>query len=169
MLVLPDRQGYAFISVDNERGLLCVPEGAEANEDAARPLLAGLAAQARERGLAQLRLEVPPGNPLARLALLHGASQSFRPAGPGMAAITRWEPLLPPGYRVAGQGLAHGDRVLLPASRRALTELVVGYRGIDDLVLAPDCTVPGGDADLAMLRRDFPARFPRWSLEPFWF
>lgn len=94
---------------------------------------------------------MPPDNLLVRLAVLSGAEQKHVPAGAGMAAILHWEPLLPPGYRVGDEGLFAGGRLVLRAGGRALAELVIGYRGIDDILLQPDLpnapgvALPGGD------------------------
>jgi hypothetical protein len=85
-----------------------------------------------------------------------------------MAAITRWDALLPVGYQVDHRGLVRDGRPVLRASRRELTELVTGYRGLADLVLAPDCQLEGADSDRAQLVQDFPPSLPKWSLEPYW-
>lgn len=169
LLSLPDRQGYAFTGIDREHQMLVVREGAAVDAAAGRRVLAGLVREARTRGLAQVRLTMPPDHLLVRLALLHGAGQHYRPATAGMAAITCWDPLLPTGYRVGDRGLFHGGRLVLQAGRRALTELVVGYRDIDDLLLTPDVTLPDGNTDYELLQRDFPPIFPKYSLAPFWF
>jgi len=86
-----------------------------------------------------------------------------------MVAVTLWDALLPPGYHVDDNGLFRDDRQVLQANRRALTELVTGYRSLDDLLLAPDCGLLAGDKDRAQLSQDFPPSFPTWSLEPYWF
>lgn len=166
LLLLPSQQGYAFVGDEPAQDTLVVYEAA-AREDAGE-LLRGLAHAAGRRALGQLRLRMPPDHALVRAALAHGATQSAQPPAAGMAAVTQWAPLLPPAYRVDGAGLAYEDRQVLHAGQWSLTELVLGARGIDDLLLTPECHL-AGEADLAQLRRDFPPRYPRWSLAPFWF
>ncbi|MGE5577029.1 MAG: GNAT family N-acetyltransferase [Syntrophothermus sp.] len=168
LLTLPERQGYALVSSDRAHNMLVIQEGAAVDVVSGRRLLAGLVGEAQNRGLAKLRLVLPPGHLLVRLALLWGAEQSCHPATAGMAAITCWKALLPPGYQVNDQGLAYRGQLVLRADAQALIELVVGYRGIDDLLLEPDVALPGGDADYELLRRDFPPGFPKWSPAPFW-
>lgn len=205
LLTLPDRLGYAFVSWRAEEAdYLLVLEAAARGADAARRVLAGLMAEARSRKLARLRILMPPDHVLARLARVLGAEQVYRPASAGMAAVTRWSPLLPPGYQVvarrraaradggrdldAVEGLARGGRLVLRADRRALTQLVLGYRGVDDLLLAgaaelagrrdgqepvsaasEDHHPEGTAADSDALRRDFPALFPRYAYAPFYY
>lgn len=157
VLTLPDRRGYAYVVTDQKPGILQVPEAAAAGPEAARTLLAGLCGAARECGLGKVRLTLPPGHSLVRLALLHGAEQIYRPAAAGMAVVTDWAQLLPPGYAVDGEGLLFQGRRVLRAGPEALTQLALGYHSGDDLLLLYD-----GD------RMDLPAGFPRWSLAPFW-
>lgn len=167
LLALPGGEGYALVSAPDSRDFLFVHEGAADDVEDARRLLAGLAAEARRRGRAKVRLGLAPDQLLARLALSVGAEQAYRPAGPGMAVVTNWEELLPAGYRVTGQGLAYEGRLLLEGDRTALTRLALGYRSVDDLLLGPGCRAAEGQA-VPMLRRDFPATFPTWFLAPFW-
>lgn len=171
ILVAPDRASYAFVTPDAEHYALTVHEAAAADLAASRRLLAALQGEARTRGMARLRLAMPPDHTLVRLALLAGATQTYRPAGAGMAMITRWDRVLPPRYRVDDAGLWYGWIHMLRAGRRHLTELVLGYRSVDDLLLSPACALPDGDVGvhLAQLREDFPPLYPRWSLAPFWF
>jgi predicted N-acetyltransferase YhbS len=168
LLTLPDRQGYAFTSRLPEQELLYVHEAAATDDDAARRLLSALGAEASNHGLANLKLNLPPDHALVQKALACGAEQAYRPAGPGMAAVTRWESLLPSGYAVTDEGLAYDGRLVLQASRAALTQLVMGYRSAGTLLAADACSLEGGDVVLAQVDRDFPSTFPKWSLEPFW-
>lgn len=178
VLVLPDRRGYAVVTREREQNALFVHEAAASDDRAARQLLAGLLRESLDGGLAFTRLALPPDSALVRLALLWGAEQNYRPARAGMVAVCRWEPLLPAGYQVGDDGLFHDGRLVLRAGRRALTELVVGYRGIDELLLAEAAALTVGNKAPAAeklennlverLRRDFPSGFPKWSLEPFW-
>lgn len=167
VLLLASDQGYAFVGGEPEQGTLVVYEAAA--RDDPEGLLRGLAREAGRRGLAQVRLRMPPDHPLVRAAVAHGAAQSTRPPAAGMAAITRWDLLLPPTYHLKGEGLTRAGRLVVRAGPRPLTELALGARGIDDLLRTPDCLLAGDATDLAQLRHDFPAGFPRWSLAPFWF
>lgn len=171
VLVLADRAGYAFVSPDAEESTLTVHEAAAGDTSTACRLLTALQREGHDRGLAHLRLTLPPDHILARLARLASASQIYRPATAGMAVITRWDRLLPPRYQVDDEGIRFGWIRVLRANRRHLTELALGYHGVDDLLLTPECALPDGDgaAHLTQLRDDFPPLFPHWSLAPFWF
>jgi predicted N-acetyltransferase YhbS len=168
VLILPARGAYAVVADDPAVGALVVREAGAADTSAWRRLFSALAREARDQVLGRLLLRLPPDHPLVRLALLRGASQTYRPAAAGMVAITRWDPLLPPDYRVTTAGICRGETLVLRADRRALTALVVGYRDVDDLLLAEDCALVGDEAEHEALRRDFPAALPCWSLAPFW-
>lgn len=169
LLVLPGLQGYAFVAADRSGDVLVVREGAAVDLAAARRLLAALGREGRRRNLARICLCMPPDHPVVRIAVVGaGAEQTLQAAAAGMVAVTRWEPLLPPGYAVDERGLWHQGRLVLACGRPALAQMVMGYRTVDDLLLLPDVTLPGGDRDLQLLRRDFPARFPMWSVEPYW-
>jgi hypothetical protein len=221
LLTLTDRRGYVYIAIPRDQTRLWVHEGAAKDEEAARQLLAGLTRIAQDKGLPEIQMSLPPDHPMVRMALLYGATQSYRPAIHGMAAVALWEPLLPPGYRVveamppgsrpssiprpgeaAGPGTDQGrpvgvanqapgldqasDKEEAPAldqglglrqplwlmyegrlawqtDRQALTELITGYRGIDNQPGA--ATLHEDDRDL--LRRDFPQGFPKLTYEPF--
>lgn len=177
---LPGARAYAVASAERAQDALFVHEAAARDATAARELLSGLAGEARRRELAHVRLFMPPDNLVVRTAVFDGdrgapqIAQTYRPAGAGMVAVCRWESLLPAGYQVSGQGLAYEGRLVLRVAREALTELVIGYRGIDDLLLSPEVALASDGADrstasdLERLRADFPPSYPKWSLEPFW-
>lgn len=196
--VLPDRRGYARTGYNRETLSLEVPEAAAADGPAAGRLLAGLATLARERGLGKITLILTPDNLVTRTAVLAGAEQHYRPAKAGFAAITDWLPHLPPGYRVCesrGEGLdllyrdpstSDQERSALSCDRLSLTQLLMGYRDIDDLLLAADARGAGegfgatggspplrvkvapGEA-LARLLADFPRLYPKYSEAPYYF
>ncbi len=182
LLILPDQSGYAFVSEVRSEGLLLVREAAATGKGAARRLLEGLVREAERRGLGRLRLAVPPDSPVARLALTYGGRHVYRAATEGLAVVTLWKPLLPEDYEVvlaAGGhdtvGLARDGRLVLKAGRRALTELVTGYRPVADLLLdgsaelvAPEGTTSARE-DLAHLERRFRAGYPRYFEAPFYF
>ncbi len=86
----------------------------------------------------------------------------------GYAAVTDWEPLLPEDYAVSHEGLVHQGRLMLHADRTALTQLALGYRSVDDLLLIPGCVLMGGEAVRTHLAHDFPPTLPKWWLAPFW-
>lgn len=165
LLKLPDGQAYAFGGANTQARALDIREAAAADLPAARRLVAALRREAHDRGLEHLRLILPPDAPVARVAALEGAELVMRPAGPGMACITRWEPLLPPGYTVTPEGLSCHGRPVLAAERALLTQLVMGYRSAADLKFLENVSV----IDAERLAEDFPPAFPRWSLAPFWF
>lgn len=165
LLTLPDRQGYAFVG-DGKDGVLPVHEAAATDLPAARRLLAALGAEATDRGLAKLKLALPSDHLLVQLARFLGASHTIHAAGPGMAVITDWSPVLPPGYRVSAEGLYGDGALVVRADRASLTQLALGYRSIDDLLLDEGVTVTG---DAGRLRGDFPPLCPKWALEPFWY
>jgi putative acetyltransferase len=166
--LLNDRSGYAIFGRNTRENCLDVYEGAAQAPETARRLLAGLTAAAAEAGLPKLRLIMPFDHMLARTArVMIGAQQRFVSAAPGMAAIIRWDNLLPRGYSVTDEGLCWGGRLLLRADRGALTQLVMGYRSAAELCLLPAVSLTDPE-DGAQLERDFPSGQPRWSLEPFW-
>lgn len=169
VLTLPAREGYAFVTPEREQDVLLVREAAAADRAAAWRLIGGLAWEARRRSLARVRLCMPPDHALVRLALMLEATYAYRPAAHGMAAITRWEALLPAGYEASGEGLLWQSRLALRASSSALTQLALGYRGIEDLLLVPECELLGSAEDLESLRRDFAPCNPKWSLAPYWY
>ncbi|MFZ5817747.1 MAG: GNAT family N-acetyltransferase [Bacillota bacterium] len=156
---------YALVAEDREQGLLFVYEAAADEPAAGRLLLTGLLGEARRRGLAEVRLATPPDHLVTRLAVLHGAEQRLQPAKHGMVAVTRWAPLLPAGYTVSGGALLREGEPVLEAPEASLVQLAFGYRTVDDLLLLGEARLKG---DPAVLRADFPARLPKWSLAPFW-
>ena len=188
---LPDGRGYAHVAFNREGASLDVQEAAAADGLAARRLLAGLTGEARRRGFDKVHLFLAPDNLVARLARLDGAWQRYRPAAAGFVAITRWEPHLPPGYRVVEDARCDlfyrsepggPERRVLRAGRGPLTELLMGYLDIDDLLLrqegtvaaAPSETLPPGTAltaegDLDQLRADFPKLLPKYTMAPYYF
>ncbi len=182
LLVLPDRTGYAFVSDVRDKGLLLVREAAASGKGPARRLLEGLVREAERRGLARLRLALPPDHAVAKLALTLGGRHVYRAPAQGLAAVTLWKSLLPEGYEVvlaAGGsdtvGLARDGRLVLKAGRRALTGLVAGYRPVADLLLdgsaelvEPEDTAAARE-DLAHLERRFRAGYPRYFEAPFYF
>lgn len=180
--------GYAFVSFGQDRSRLVVHEAAASSAAAARRLLSGLQADARRREFAEVHLNLPPDNLLVRVALLADAEQHFWPARAGFAAVTDWQPLLPPGYRVSEDlgpvgpvtgpvALFHRGRLLLEADRYVMTQLVLGYRGIDDLLLLMEERSPElgrfahslGEDVLERIRDDFPPGFPKYSEAPYFF
>jgi len=181
VLTLPDRSGYAVVTVEHEHGHLWVHEAGARDVQAARHLLAGLCADARSRGFEIVALGMPPDHLLARLAMLSAEQmpsrlrfgkttfeQNYWAASPGMAVVTHWEPLLPVGYDVTEEGLLRAKRLVLQTDRRSLTELVLGYRGLDDLLLSGYGRLSGSKSDADAIRKDFAPGFPKWSLAPFW-
>jgi predicted N-acetyltransferase YhbS len=119
LLALPDQAGYAFVSFMADRGLLYVHEAATTD---GHRLLGALAAEARSQGLAELKLNLAPDNPVALAAAAQGAQQDLRPAAAGMAAVINWAPLLP-----AGMSTPAG------ADRTSLTQAVLGYTPLGGL------------------------------------
>lgn len=181
LFVLEDRRGYSFVSFGREGDGLLVREAAAVDERAAGDLLGGLVREARSRGRSSVVLAVPFDNLLPRLAFLLGAEKRLRPARTGFAAVTRWEPLLPAGYEVREDSppefgadgeveLRFEGRCLLRCRRSALTQLVMGYRSVDDLSLLGECRpCPLPDRERSMLRADFPVGLPHYSEAPYLF
>lgn len=167
LVKLADDRGYAWTSINKRENFLDLNEGAAVDAAAARRLLTALAGVARENGLTHVRVIQPFDHILARTARALGGMRREFAAAPGMAAITRWENLLPRGYGVTDEGLVWGGRLLFKAGRAALTQLVLGYRSVADLCLLAENELVD-PADAAQLERDFPAGQPKWSLEPFW-
>lgn len=161
--VLPGGQGYALVTLSENE--LYVPEAAAADARAARSLLTSLTHRARHAGKGRVRMAMPPRNLLVRTALAHSAETAYSPAGPGMVVITRWEALLPDGYKVGEEGLCFGEHLVLGGSRARVTEMVLGYRSVEQILLLEDVQVASPDR----LRRDFPPAVPKWSLAPFWY
>lgn len=164
VLTLPDQQGYAFVT--DKPGELVVHEATAADAKAAHRLLAALSELAGSEKSVTLR--VPPDHLLARVAWLQGAEQTRIPATSGMAAISAWEPLLPPGYEVEDGTLIYEGSPVLYCNRQTLVQLVLGYRGFEDLLLLPEVEISRA-ADQGRLQRDFPRSFPHWSLAPYWY
>jgi putative acetyltransferase len=158
--------GYALMTVNKDGGVLRVHEACTASgqED---ELLAALCGRASHEDLPTVSLAVPPEHPLAQRARSLGARTEIAPPGPGMAMILDWQPLLPGGYRVAGNILMYLDRPVLRAPMPLLTQIVLG--AIDLSSQWANNTLEILPESLQQLLRDFPAQFPHWSLEPFWF
>jgi hypothetical protein len=131
-------------------------------------LLAALIGEALSLGLHQIGAALPPDHLLHRAMTLCGGDSLVRPASPGFAVVTDWSRVLPEGYAVAGDVLIHDGQPVLKAGTIPLTQLAMGYRDIDDLMLTPDCSLIGGDASAALLCRDFPHLYPRYSYSPFY-
>lgn len=185
VLVSDQREGYAVVVPDRDHETLNVTEAAAGGRHAACRLLSGLAGEARARGLRKLRLLEPPCHLMTRLALVCGAEQTHKPAAAGMAFVNSWPQVLPPQYGASTDGLCHRGRLILRCTHTALVQLALGYRTVDDLLLIPDCgpadrdvavvadgTQSGAGAEseavTEMVRRDFPPRWPRWHLAPYW-
>jgi putative acetyltransferase len=171
LLKLPACRGYAFAGLNKKEESIDVLEAAAIDGAAARELLAGLKEHCLGQGVAKLRLFLPPDHLLARLGFLLGGRQRTIPAGPGMAAITRWDRILPDeGYSVMDEGLTLAGHLVLRATRFHLTQLAMGYRSLDDLLLLPEVALTDQSRSVrARLDADFPAGYPRWSLAPFWY
>jgi len=190
------RAGYAFASLQRDKDRLLVREGGAVDEGAAGMLLEALRRETASHGLAGTHLAMAPGHPLTRLALLAGAQQHYFPAEAGFVAVTRWKPLLPAGYTIREAGgpgspagsptdLIREGRVVLSAPRPFIVQLVLGYRDIDDILLAaaaaaasaapgaasprPACAASPRPEDLERLRRDFPRDFPKYTEAPYFF
>lgn len=181
VLTLPNREGYAVVTVEHDRSHIWVHEAGARNVEAGRQLLAGLCTDARSRGFETVAMAMPPDHMLPRLAMLAPEQmparlrfgkttfeQNYWAAAPGMAIVTNWEPLLPLGYDATAEGLLRAKRLVLQVDHKALTELVVGYRGLDDLLLAGQARLSGSKLDADAIRKDLAPGFPKWSLAPFW-
>jgi hypothetical protein len=105
---------------------------------------------------------MPPDSVIAQQARVLGAETRTTPADAGMALVLDWDALIPTGYRVAHGMLLHLDTPVLRTTPAALTQIVLGGFGVlqADVDVLPEYR--------AGLERDFPERFPHWSLEPFW-
>ncbi len=171
VLVAPDRQAYALVTVPPAGDTLYVAEGAAAGRDAVRRLLDGLLQEATACGKTEVVLSLPPNHPLAEEAAMRGAGQTVQAATAGMAVVANWGPLLPPRYEVGPDGL-HLDGVpVLKAGHAAMVQLALGYVGADQLLSSPDdhsCPSIARPTEMTRLRQDFPPAFPKWSLAPFW-
>ncbi len=165
LLRLDSSPAYAVVAENREQDLLFVHEAAAAGAEANRRLLAGLVAEARQRGLKEVRLGTPADHALTRLARQMGAEQRLHPAKAGMAVVVDWAPLLPPGFTVEGEELHCHSHVALRIAQLPLTQLVLGYRSAEDLLLSGEATLVGHEEEL---RQAFPARAPHWFLAPFW-
>lgn len=181
-------EGYALVAFGGEADRLLVREAAATSPAAARNLLAGLRAEAAGRRRAEVHLHLPPDNLLVRMALLAGAQQHYWPAQTGFVAVTDWQALLPPGYRVSEDrgpvgpvsgpaALFYRGQLLLEADRQILTQLVMSYRGIDDLLLLMEerstelarFAHSVEEVVLERIRDDFPPGFPKYSEGPYFF
>ena len=164
VLVLPDKRGYAIASPTQSQDSLYVDDAAAANPAAALQLLEGLVVVAERKGLQNLKVVVPPTHPVHRAMAIFGAESVAPPASPGFAVVTGWAKVLPPGYERTEEGLALGGHLVLRAGTIPLTQLVMGYRDLDDLLYLPGCSLAGdgGDTirDAGMLRQDFPRLTP---------
>jgi hypothetical protein len=158
--------GYALLTVNKDREELRVHEACAASGEEDE-LLGALCGRARNEDLRTVSLGVPPNHPLAQRARNLGARTQIAPPGAGMAVILEWQALLPGGYRVAGNVLMYLDRPVLRAPSPLLAKVVLGSidlsseRSIGALEILPESKL--------QLIRDFPAQFPHWSLEPFWY
>ena len=164
--ILPDRTGYAVIH--QAKSYLWVREAAATDVEAGRQLLAAIGQEASERGREQVNVGLPPDHLLTRLLRLVPSRQVRANASPGMVIIADWSRMLPNGYAISEEGLLIDGRLAVRAGRQALTQLVMGYRCADELPLMADVQVTACNADWSRLRADFPAAFPKWSLDPFW-
>lgn len=162
VLMLPDQQGYAFLRRNADH--LYVYEAAAEEPDAGRRLLAAIGHEASSHGFEKVVLSLPPDHLLSRLLTLGQSRQTRATALYGMVIITDWSRVLAPGYTVSDEGLLLDGRLAVRADHKTLTELVMGYRSIDDLRLIPGVQI----ADDERLAADFPPAFPKWSLDPFW-
>lgn len=158
--------GYALWTVNQDYGVLRIHEACVAwgQED---EFLAALGGRAHSEGLRTVSLAVPPEHPLAQRARNLGARTEITPPSAGMAVILNWQPLLPGGYRVAGNVMLYLDRPVLRAPTPLLAQIVFGsvelstHRDNGAIEILPESE--------EQLLRDFPMQFPHWSLEPFWF
>lgn len=166
--VLPDRGAYVMSQVIADRSELYVREAGAVDEASALRLLAALIGDARSQGLRQISANLPPDHMLHRAMTACGGDSLRRPASPGFAVIADWSRVLPEGYAVSDDVLNYAGRQVLSATTITLTQLAMGYLDIDDLALVPGCSVLGGDAARAQLRRDFPRLLPRYSWAPFY-
>jgi hypothetical protein len=159
-------RGYALLTVNRDRHVLHVHEACaeSGNED---ELLAALLGRARQEDVPTLSLGMPPKHPLVHRALELGAHLDIKPAGPGMAVVLDWQPVLPGGYRLAGDVLMYLDRPVLRAPGPLFTHIVLG--SVDLASLSADEAPKILPEFKSQLRRDFPPQFPHWSLEPYWF
>lgn len=164
--VLPNRKGYAVIHRGSS--YLWVREAAGADVEAGRQVLAAICQEAGACGLSQVVMGLPPDHPLVDLVRLVPFKQVQANASYGMVIITDWSRVLPLGYRVDDEGLWLDSQLVVRASRHVLTQLVMGYRSAGDLPMMADVQVTAGAADWSRLTADFPAAFPKWSLDPFW-
>lgn len=162
LVTLGDRSAYAFFSWNEKESYLDVHDVGAQDAAATRRLLDGLCREAGSRGLAQVRLLMPPDALAARVAsVCYGVQRKYRFARFGMAAVVDWAPLLPPGYAVTEEGLTYEGDLQVQATRAELIQLVLGYRSGADLALM-------GHAVAERVLRDFPPAFPRWTLAPYW-
>ncbi|HWI51121.1 MAG TPA: GNAT family N-acetyltransferase [Symbiobacteriaceae bacterium] len=166
VLILPDQTGYAFVRRNAD--LLYVYEAAVADADAGRRLLAAIGHEAAAHGFEKVMLSLPPDHLLTRLLSLGQCRQTRATALHGMVIVTDWSRVLAPGYSVNDKGLLLDGRLAVRADHKTLTELVMGYRSIDDLRLIPGVQIAAAEAMMARLAIDFPPAFPKWSLDPFW-
>ena len=111
VMALADCTGYACIGTvsspgaANQQEQTLVVHEAACEPGAHQELLSGLAQTAKLEGAPTIRMVLPPDHVLSRLACIRGAEIVRRPAGGGMAAVTRWSGVLPADYSVAD-----GDR-----------------------------------------------------------
>ena len=166
VFVTGDCSGYAFIEPSEDdmlvvREALCAPETEPS-------LLAALAHTARKAAKSHLQLKMPPAYPLSRLLLALGGDVTIPPATSGMAAVTRWEAVLPKGFSVVGDGLHHDGQLVMQADNHTLVQLVCGYHGIDEVSQIAGVSVMP-DADRDHLRSVFQRYYPKLYEAPFWF
>ena len=186
--------GYVILS--GEPGQFRVSEvvvPAEHVATAGASLVASLAQEAVQRRLERIRLPLPPDEALAGLLRQMGCRMEVRyPAnGDGMGRIVHLEALaealtpalagrletLPPSERPgsleficsndrAHIALGNGRTLSIALPQQPLCQLVMGYRGIDELATEwPDAVAPD---DIPTVRTLFPAGYPHiWDLDHF--
>jgi predicted N-acetyltransferase YhbS len=174
-MVLGEALGYVLVEPEVDAPALHVPEAAVDRPGDAAALLQALCSMARSGGLRELKIGLPPGEPLVKEAVRRGAACAVLPPGAGMAAVLDWRAVLPPDYRVVESGLTCRGEAVLEAGRDALTRLVLGTESASDLAESSQVQFSGSmtrrrETDvLASLVRDFPTGFPRWFIAPFWY
>lgn len=189
LLAAGDLSSYAFVSEGADGKTLIVREAAikrglaapalPATAQAAaawRRLLRGLGREAERRGLDRLELRLPPDNPMVRLAIGWGAGQTFGPPEHGLGIVSLWEAFLPPGWQLvrgaaqpgAISGLALEGRPVLKVGQVVLEQMLLGYRSIDDILLAGHAELVG-EGSLEQLRTDFPWGLTSHFEAPFYY
>ncbi len=158
---LPNNRGYAVLQADRAARTLIVREACTSRGNETE-LLRSLLEASRRENLSTLSLRTPPDLAVTRQARALGAETLVTPAGAGMAIVLDARALLPDGYRVDSTTVTYRDRPVLQAPRQVILQLLLGAAdpGGPDITVAPEFR--------EQVLRDFPERFPHWSLEPFW-